>query len=127
MAQVKWGPQAPNWPCANERFHGGDEEESWIARNEESALVSIRVGHELIRTGPYARTRHPIDIGILLWLGDGAGVRGIPGAGSGGDRDGCVCGERKERGNVFGGRNRGGIRGAQAEDRVFSSSKCVIQ
>ncbi len=31
-----------------------------------SASVSLREGHELIRSGPYARIRHPIYTGILL-------------------------------------------------------------
>jgi protein-S-isoprenylcysteine O-methyltransferase Ste14 len=31
-----------------------------------SSTVSLRAGHELIRTGPYARIRHPIYTGILL-------------------------------------------------------------
>lgn len=31
-----------------------------------SASVSIREGHQLIRTGPYARIRHPIYTGILI-------------------------------------------------------------
>jgi len=31
-----------------------------------SARVTIKEGHELIRTGPYARLRHPIYSGILL-------------------------------------------------------------
>jgi protein-S-isoprenylcysteine O-methyltransferase Ste14 len=31
-----------------------------------SARVSIKQGHELIRTGPYARLRHPIYSGLLL-------------------------------------------------------------
>jgi protein-S-isoprenylcysteine O-methyltransferase Ste14 len=31
-----------------------------------SAVPSIRVGHELIRTGPYEHLRHPIYSGILL-------------------------------------------------------------
>jgi protein-S-isoprenylcysteine O-methyltransferase Ste14 len=34
--------------------------ENWSTR------VSIKVGHELIRTGPYARLRHPIYTGLLL-------------------------------------------------------------
>jgi protein-S-isoprenylcysteine O-methyltransferase Ste14 len=34
--------------------------ENWSAR------VTIKVGHELIRTGPYARLRHPIYTGLLL-------------------------------------------------------------
>ena len=34
--------------------------ENWSAR------VTIKVGHELIRTGPYARLRHPIYSGLLL-------------------------------------------------------------
>ena len=34
--------------------------ENWSSR------VRIRVGHELIRTGPYARLRHPIYCGVLL-------------------------------------------------------------
>lgn len=33
-----------------------------------SASVALRAGHELIRTGPYARIRHPIYTGILLAL-----------------------------------------------------------
>jgi len=31
-----------------------------------SAWVTIKVGHELIRTGPYAHLRHPIYTGLLL-------------------------------------------------------------
>jgi protein-S-isoprenylcysteine O-methyltransferase Ste14 len=31
-----------------------------------SARVTIKVGHQLIRTGPYARMRHPIYSGLLL-------------------------------------------------------------
>ncbi len=31
-----------------------------------SAAVSIRAGHELIRTGPYRRIRHPIYTGMIL-------------------------------------------------------------
>jgi protein-S-isoprenylcysteine O-methyltransferase Ste14 len=33
-----------------------------------SARVTIKTEHELIRTGPYARIRHPIYTGILLAL-----------------------------------------------------------
>lgn len=39
------------------RFYIG---ENW------SSAVSIKVGHELIRTGPYAWVRHPIYSGLLL-------------------------------------------------------------
>jgi protein-S-isoprenylcysteine O-methyltransferase Ste14 len=38
-----------------------------IGRNW-SGQVTIRKEHELIRTGPYARIRHPIYTGILLAL-----------------------------------------------------------
>ncbi|HEX4074727.1 MAG TPA: isoprenylcysteine carboxylmethyltransferase family protein [Candidatus Acidoferrales bacterium] len=31
-----------------------------------SASVALKAGHELVRTGPYARIRHPIYTGILL-------------------------------------------------------------
>jgi protein-S-isoprenylcysteine O-methyltransferase Ste14 len=31
-----------------------------------SAAVSIRADHELIRTGPYRRTRHPIYTGMIF-------------------------------------------------------------
>jgi protein-S-isoprenylcysteine O-methyltransferase Ste14 len=31
-----------------------------------SARITLKVGHELIRSGPYARVRHPIYSGILL-------------------------------------------------------------
>ena len=41
------------------RFYIG---ENW------SSAVSIKVGHELIRTGPYAWVRHPIYSGLLLAL-----------------------------------------------------------
>ena len=33
-----------------------------------SASVALKAGHELIRTGPYSRIRHPIYTGILLAL-----------------------------------------------------------
>jgi protein-S-isoprenylcysteine O-methyltransferase Ste14 len=33
-----------------------------------SGSVSLHEGHQLIRTGPYARIRHPIYTGILLAL-----------------------------------------------------------
>jgi len=33
-----------------------------------SASVALKTGHELIRTGPYSRIRHPIYTGILLAL-----------------------------------------------------------
>jgi protein-S-isoprenylcysteine O-methyltransferase Ste14 len=33
-----------------------------------SGTVALRAGHELIRTGPYARIRHPIYTGMLLAL-----------------------------------------------------------
>ncbi|SRR6266496_4708676 len=33
-----------------------------------SSVVSVKVGHELIRTGPYAWVRHPIYSGLLLAL-----------------------------------------------------------
>jgi protein-S-isoprenylcysteine O-methyltransferase Ste14 len=33
-----------------------------------SSSVSLRTGHELVRTGPYSRIRHPIYTGILLAL-----------------------------------------------------------
>lgn len=37
----------------------------YIGQNWSSA-VSIKVGHQLIRTGPYSRVRHPIYSGLLL-------------------------------------------------------------
>ena len=33
-----------------------------------SSAVSVKVGHELIRTGPYTWVRHPIYAGLLLAL-----------------------------------------------------------
>jgi protein-S-isoprenylcysteine O-methyltransferase Ste14 len=39
------------------RYHLG---ENWSAR------VTIKVGHELIRTGPYSHLRHPIYTGLLV-------------------------------------------------------------
>jgi protein-S-isoprenylcysteine O-methyltransferase Ste14 len=41
-----------------------------------SSSVSLRAGHQLIRTGPYARIRHPIYTGILLALAGTALVIG---------------------------------------------------
>ena len=37
----------------------------YIGQNWSSA-VTIKIGHELIRTGPYAWVRHPIYSGLLL-------------------------------------------------------------
>jgi protein-S-isoprenylcysteine O-methyltransferase Ste14 len=39
---------------------------------EWSAEIQIKQGHELIRTGPYARIRHPIYTGMLLGLAGSA-------------------------------------------------------
>jgi protein-S-isoprenylcysteine O-methyltransferase Ste14 len=33
-----------------------------------SVVARMRSDHELIRTGPYARVRHPIYLGLLLFL-----------------------------------------------------------
>ena len=41
-----------------------------------SSSVSLRAGHQLVRTGPYARIRHPIYTGILLALAGTALVIG---------------------------------------------------
>lgn len=43
-----------------------------------SSAVSIKVGHQLIRTGPYAYVRHPIYSGILLAMAGTSLVRGQP-------------------------------------------------
>ena len=74
----------PNWGPLNRRFL---PDELWIAwlgsalcaagvlfaiwarrtiGKDWSAEVQIKEGHELIRSGPYARIRHPIYTGILL-------------------------------------------------------------
>lgn len=40
-----------------------------------SATVTVKEGHELIHTGPYARLRHPIYTGVLLgFLGTGIAI-----------------------------------------------------
>ena len=40
-----------------------------------SSKVTIKVDHELIRSGPYAYVRHPINTGLLLaFLGTGLGI-----------------------------------------------------
>jgi protein-S-isoprenylcysteine O-methyltransferase Ste14 len=49
------------------RFHLG---QNW------SSAVSVKVGHELIRSGPYRWVRHPIYTGLLLGLAGTALVRG---------------------------------------------------
>ncbi len=43
-----------------------------------SSAVSIKVGHQLIRTGPYAWVRHPIYSGLLLAMVGTALARGDP-------------------------------------------------
>jgi protein-S-isoprenylcysteine O-methyltransferase Ste14 len=45
-----------------------------------SASVAIREGHQLIRSGPYARIRHPIYTGILVALAGSALAAGTYGA-----------------------------------------------
>jgi protein-S-isoprenylcysteine O-methyltransferase Ste14 len=45
-----------------------------------SSSVSLRAGHQLVRTGPYSRIRHPIYTGILLALAGTALVIGRYGA-----------------------------------------------
>jgi len=40
----------------------------WSLGKNWSARVSLKVDHELIRSGPYARLRHPIYSGLLLAL-----------------------------------------------------------
>jgi protein-S-isoprenylcysteine O-methyltransferase Ste14 len=41
-----------------------------------SATITIRGGHSLVRTGPYARTRHPIYSGLLLAIAGTALAQG---------------------------------------------------
>jgi len=43
-----------------------------------SGAVSVKVGHELIRTGPYAWVRHPIYSGLLVGLFGTALARATP-------------------------------------------------
>ncbi len=43
-----------------------------------SSAVSVKVGHELIRTGPYAWVRHPIYSGIILGMIGSALARCAP-------------------------------------------------
>lgn len=45
-----------------------------------SGTVTLKAGHVLIRTGPYARTRHPIYAGLLVAFGGTAAMRGTVGA-----------------------------------------------
>jgi protein-S-isoprenylcysteine O-methyltransferase Ste14 len=45
-----------------------------------SRTVALKVGHALIRTGPYARIRHPIYTGIIFALGGTAVAVGTYGA-----------------------------------------------
>jgi len=40
---------------------------AWLGRNW-SAEVTVKQGHELVRSGPYALVRHPIYAGLLLAL-----------------------------------------------------------
>jgi protein-S-isoprenylcysteine O-methyltransferase Ste14 len=40
---------------------------AWLGRNW-SAEVTVKDGHELVRSGPYALVRHPIYAGMLLAL-----------------------------------------------------------
>lgn len=48
----------------------------WHLGSNWSARVSIRADHELIRTGPYRRIRHPIYTGMILAIIGTAGVIG---------------------------------------------------
>ena len=50
---------------------------AYVGRNWSSA-VTIKVGHRLVRTGPYAWVRHPIYTGILLGMLGTALVRRQP-------------------------------------------------
>ena len=43
-----------------------------------SGIVTVKVGHELVRSGPYAWVRHPIYSGLLLAAFGTALVRGEP-------------------------------------------------
>lgn len=45
-----------------------------------SGTVTLKADHVLVRTGPYAMTRHPIYTGLLLALGGTAVVRSTPAA-----------------------------------------------
>ena len=74
----------PNWGPLNHRFVPDQPSIAWLgaalcaagvifaiwARHtigkDWSAEVQIKEGHQLIRSGPYARIRHPIYTGILL-------------------------------------------------------------
>ena len=74
----------PNWGPLNRRFLPDKLWIAWLASalcaagvlfaiwarrtigKDWSAEVQIKEGHELIRSGPYARIRHPIYTGILL-------------------------------------------------------------
>jgi protein-S-isoprenylcysteine O-methyltransferase Ste14 len=49
----------------------------WLGGNWSSA-VSVKVGHELIRSGPYAWVRHPIYSGLLVALFGTALARARP-------------------------------------------------
>lgn len=49
-----------------------------IGRNW-SAAVTVKAGHELVTTGPYAIVRHPIYAGLLLAIVGTAVARGDPG------------------------------------------------
>ena len=74
----------PNWGPLNRRFVSDELWIAWLGSalsvagvlfaiwarrtigKDWSAEVQIKEGHELIRSGPYARIRHPIYTGILL-------------------------------------------------------------
>ena len=43
-----------------------------------SERIAIRVGHELIRTGPYRYLRHPLHLGLMLELGSMAWLSAWP-------------------------------------------------
>ncbi len=55
----------------------------WARRNlggNWSAMVTLKEGHELIRSGPYRRIRHPIYTGILLaFFGTAIGIGRVAG------------------------------------------------
>ena len=83
-----------------------------------SSSVSLRAGHQLVRTGPYSRIRHPIYTGILLALAGTALLIGQY-------RALRICVEGLARGSTACQRIRASIRRPQTPHRILPAPPVV--
>lgn len=76
-----WPDETARWQCALVLVVLGLGFSIWarmhLGRNW-SGTVTVKEGHELIRSGPYAYVRHPIYTGLIVALAGGAVACGQP-------------------------------------------------